>query len=321
MEKPDLKTVLKFIIVAAVFGVVAAFGFDIAMRIITREKTVVLVPDVTKLSLSDAMDVVQEKGLIVLKVRQYLSDEAIPAGSVVKQNPVSGSVVKKGRAVNLTLSEGGKLVYVPEVKEKTLQEAEILFSRANLTVGNISEIYSDQIKMDIIISQEPEAGNIVKPETLINISVSRGPASLMGFLVMPYMVGKSSAQAESILEDIGYEISESEVVLNNNVPPGTVIKQEPAPGEMLGHDSYVKLFISQLSSEEKIKRTVSVFYAVPQDIMERNVRIVVRDAVSRRTVYENIESPGNKISFDIEVIGKAYILYYLDDVPVKRTDL
>ena len=219
------------------------------------------------------------------------------------------------------MSQGGQLVYVPEVTGKNIQEVEIILSRAGLAVGNIADVYRDDIKRDIIAAQDPASGSIVKPGTLVDLAVSNGPASLMGFLVMPYMVGKSSVEAVNMIEETGFEVSEQETVLNENVSPGTVIKQEPAPGEMLTRDSYIKLFVSQLSPQERLKRTGYIFYEVPQDIMARHVKIVVKDAVSRRTVYEKLEAPGNKISFEVEIIGKAYVLYFLDDVPVKRNDL
>ncbi len=310
-----------FAVYALAFGVIAAFGFDIAMRFITREKKVVLTPDVTGLTVAGAMDVLQEKGLYAEKSKENVSDETIPAGSVVRQSPVSGSVVKKGRAVHLTLSEGGNLVYVPDVTGRTLQEVEIILTRAALSVGAVTGMYSDEVKRDAIISQAPGAGQIAKPQTLVDIVKSNGPASLMGFLVMPYVVGKSSSDALNVLKEIGFEVSEQETVINDTVAPGTVIKQEPPPGEMLSDEVYIKLFISHLSQKENIKKTSFIYWEVPQDIKERNVKIVVGDSTGRRIVYENVEPPGRKISFEVETLGKAYAVFYLDDVPVGRKNL
>ncbi|MFH1958342.1 MAG: PASTA domain-containing protein [bacterium] len=321
LKKMMVKEAGRFAVYALVFGVIAAFGFDVAMRLITREKKVVLTPDVAGLTVAEAMDVLQGKGLYAEKSKENVSDETIPAGSVVRQSPVSGSVVKKGRAVYLTLSEGGNLVYVPDVTGRTLQEVEIILTRAALSVGSVTGMYSDEVKRDVIISQTPGAGEIAKPQTLVDIVKSNGPASLMGFLVMPYVVGKSSSEALNVLQEIGFDVSEQEIVINDTAAPGTVIKQEPAPGEMLSDEVYIKLFISHLSQKENIKRTGYVFFEVPQDIKARNVKIVIRDSVGRRTVYENVEQPGKKISFEVEIIGKAYAMFYLDDVPVGRKDL
>jgi len=321
MKRRTVRKAGRFIIVALLFGVIAAFGFDVAMRLITREKKVVLTPDVAGMTVAEAMDVLQDKGLYARKDKEDVSDETIPAGSVVRQAPVSGSVVKKGRAVHLTLSEGGQLVYVPDVTGRNLQEVEIILTRASLSVGTVTGMYSDEVKRDIIILQTPEAGQIARPQTLVDIVKSKGPASLMGFLVMPYIVGKSSAEASNTLKEIGFDVSELEIVINDNLLPGTVVKQEPSPGETLSDDSYIKLFISHLSQKENIKRTAFIYWEVPQDIKARFVKIVVRDSTGRRTVYENIEQPGKKISFEVEVIGKAYSILYLDDVPVSRKPL
>jgi len=321
LTKKEIKKAARFVFCALAFGVIAAFGFDAAMRVITREKKVVLIPDVAGLTVAKAMDVLQGKGLYAEKSKENVSDETIPAGSVVRQRPVSGSVVKKGRAVHLTLSEGGNLVYVPDVTGRILQEVEIILTRAGLSVGAVTGMYSDEVKRDTIILQTPSAGQIVKPQTLVDIVKSKGPASLMGFLVMPYVVGKSSSDALNILKKIGFEVSEKEIVINDTVAPGTVIKQEPSPGEMLSDDVYIKFFISHLSQKENIKKTSFIYWEVPQDIKERSVKIVVRDSTGRRTVYENVEPPGKKISFEVETIGKAYAIFYLDDVPVGRKNL
>ena len=315
-----LKQALLFAAAAFLFGVAASVGFDAAMRIITREKKVVVTPDVTGMNIAKAMDTLQGKGLIARKSKENSPDETLPSGSVIRQSPPSGSVVKKGRAVTLTLSEGGNLIYVPDIKGRKLQEAEILLTRANLSVGDVRGIYNDEFKRDVIISQDPGEGEIVKPEALIDVVVSKGPASLMGFLVMPYLVGKSSAAAADTMNEMGFEVAETEEVINNNMTPGIVIKQEPAPGETLSKDAYVKFYISRLSEEMNIKKKIYIYWEMPQDIKNRILKIVVRDAAGRRKVYEHSEAPGKKISLETETIGSAYAIFYLDDVPVERKD-
>ncbi len=321
LNKEKIKNFVKYAFYAVFLGVLVAAGFDMAMRIITKTRRAVVTPDVTGMNIAAAMDALQEKGLIASKEKESSSDETIPAGSVVRQNPVAGSVVRVGRKVRLTLSEGGNLIYVPDICGKTLPEAEILLTRAGLAVGKVAGIYSDEVKIDQIITQEPLPGGIVKPAAMIDIAMSKGPASLMGFLVMPYFVGKSSAEASSYLNEMGFKIAETQELVNNNIKPGTIIKQEPAPGDMLSKDSFIKFFVSQLSREENVKRTAYIYWEVPQDIKEREVKIVVKDAVGRRTVYEKLEQPGKKISLDVDVIGEAYAIFHLDGTPVARKDI
>ncbi|MBA3066772.1 PASTA domain-containing protein [bacterium] len=321
IDKEKIKIYARYAVYAVFFGALIAVGFDMAMRIITKTRRAVVTPDVTGMNIAAAMDALQKKGLLADKEKESSSDETIPAGSVVRQNPVAGAVVRTGRKVRLTLSEGGNLIYVPDICGRTLPEAEILLTRAGLAVGNVTGLYSDEVKIDRIIMQEPLPGGIVKPATMIDIAKSKGPASLMGFLVMPYYVGKSSSEASLSLNEMGFEIAETEEMINNNIAPGTIIKQEPAPGDMLSKDSFIKFFISQLSREENVQRTVYIYWEVPQDIKERDVKIIVKDAVSRRTVYEKAEQPGKKISLEVEVIGEAYAIFHLDGTPVARKDI
>lgn len=303
------------------FGFLAGLGFDIAMRILTRSAGIALVPDVSGLPLADAMDILQSKGLYAVKEEEGIADASIPAGSVVRQMPPAGSVVKKGRFVKLIISEGGNLVWVPDIAGKTVREAEIILKRASLIMGEKTEIFSDEVREDFIISQNPAAGAIVEPFSFVDIEVSRGPASFMGFVVMPYLVGKSTEQASQILKDAGFEISEIDFVVNAGVKPGTVMKQLPPPGEILSQDMKIKLTVSILPEEENVRRTQFIYWEMPQDVAPRRLQVSVKDATGVKTVFDEITSPGKKISFEVETIGTAQVFYYIDGVLVERRSL
>ncbi|NIQ81376.1 MAG: PASTA domain-containing protein, partial [Anaerolineae bacterium] len=56
--------------------------------------------------------------------RQYGSDrfdEEIPAGHVLEQSPDSGSLMKRGAAVEIVVSMGPERLTVPDVEGRTLQ--------------------------------------------------------------------------------------------------------------------------------------------------------------------------------------------------------
>ncbi|WP_247828753.1 Stk1 family PASTA domain-containing Ser/Thr kinase [Arthrobacter antioxidans] len=74
----------------------------------------IAVPDVVGLAEQDAVDALEEAGLVpvVGEAREY--SRTVPAGAVAGQSP-SGTEVQRGTGVTLTLSRGPRLVQVPSV--------------------------------------------------------------------------------------------------------------------------------------------------------------------------------------------------------------
>ena len=62
----------------------------------------------------------------------------MPAGSVISQNPVAGTQVATGSAVNLVVSTGPPLVAVPNVVNQTQAAATTAITGAGLVVGTVT---------------------------------------------------------------------------------------------------------------------------------------------------------------------------------------
>ena len=82
----------------------------------------------------------QGAGLTVGTVTQQYS-ATVPAGNVISQNPVSGTSVAPGSAVNLVVSLGVQPVTVPAVVGQTQAAASTAITGAGLTVGTVTQQY------------------------------------------------------------------------------------------------------------------------------------------------------------------------------------
>ena len=132
-------------------------------------------PDVTGMSLEAAKSQLEGMGLKVKTVNEY--HDTVKENYVISTNPVAGGKVKVGSTVTLTVSKGKqtKTVKVPDLSNKTEDEAIYLINSSNLKVGDISEEYNDWVTKGYITWQGVDAGTEVEEGTVINFGVSKGP--------------------------------------------------------------------------------------------------------------------------------------------------
>ena len=147
----------------------------------------VMVPDVTGLTQSAAETEIANAGLTVGVVSEEFSD-TVEAGSVISQDPIADSSVAPGSPVDLEVSKGPEPVIVPDVVGMTQSEAEAEIANVGLTVGGVSDAYSETVEAGRVISQDPAAGVEGEGETSIHLVVSRGsefPDVILDFSATP----------------------------------------------------------------------------------------------------------------------------------------
>lgn len=131
-------------------------------------------------------------------------------------------------------------VQVPSVIELPLEEAIAELEAAGLKHYQVvSHVHHDTIPENHVVNQKPGAGQIVKENRTIELTVSKGP----DLVEVPSLVGKDVRQAESELESLGLE-SELEEEFSEQYESGIVIRQEPASGK-IPRGGKVKLVVSQ----------------------------------------------------------------------------
>lgn len=142
------------------------------VRCIFTNKT--QVPDVVGLTQNIAETTLQNNDLTVGDIIEVCSD-VYASGYVVDQNPSAGTTVEIGNSVSLWVSTGPCPVLVPDVIGMVKEEAQSTILEIGLTVGSISEQCNDEIEVDRVISQNPSAGELIPPGSVVNIVVSSGP--------------------------------------------------------------------------------------------------------------------------------------------------
>ncbi|WP_072031666.1 Stk1 family PASTA domain-containing Ser/Thr kinase [Anaerovibrio sp. RM50] len=130
-------------------------------------------PDLKGMSRSNAETKLNKMGLKIGAVYEEESNE--PQGTVLKQDPSSGSKVNKGQSVDFTVSKGPKKigVTIPDYTGMSVDSVKSNLAANKLNLGTVTE-QSDAKPRGTVIGQSPAAGSEVKEGGAVNIIVSSG---------------------------------------------------------------------------------------------------------------------------------------------------
>lgn len=199
------------------------------------------VPVVEGLSAAEAEKKLDEAGFRFQWTTDGRYSATIPAGKVVIQIPVAGREAKLGRTVLLTLSQGLREIVVPDLRGKSLHQAEISLMRAGLTQGKLIQGAHGSIPRGVVIRTEPAAGRSVRIGDSVRVVISSGASA--GKVMLPSFTKQSVEDAIQKLESLGFVVGD---VRREAIPegiPGTVATQSPEAGEYLSSGSKIDLVV------------------------------------------------------------------------------
>lgn len=168
------KSFFTTVFIIFVMGAAATGAFLVYQNMSDVSDTVV--PSV----IGDELNVAQEK-LYGAGLKIYVSgeefDERISRNKIITQNPASGAKVKMNREVYVVVSKGSKIMSlnIPDLKNKELKEATVIIEEFGLILGRITYTNHFTVPKDVVITQNPEPGNINSNSKNVNLLVSKGP--------------------------------------------------------------------------------------------------------------------------------------------------
>jgi serine/threonine-protein kinase len=183
------------------------------------------VPSVRGLTQVAATKAVQDAGLKV-QVSEPIFSEDIQPGLVAGSDPAPGSRVHRGSAVILHLSKGPERHEVPDLRGRTVAQAEQLLTRQNLKVGKITHGFSTSVAKNRVVSTSPAAGEEVRRDTAIALVVSKGPEPVE----VPVVTGRNVTEATQILQQAGFRVT-TRTAASDKVARDLVISQKPSGGK------------------------------------------------------------------------------------------
>ncbi len=194
----------------------------------------------------------------------------------------------------------GKECRIPEIVGLSVEQAETLLKESGLGVRVILEEYNPDKPSGVILSQNPEAGSIIKKGRNIRVTVSKG-----GKLVeVPKLRGVSLRQAEIMLSEMGLKVGDISWTYNDSFPEEVVVSVTPSFGTTVPKGISVSLNVNKFSPEGAV--------IVPQFIGKnmddaRNlasnfgleigiIRYKVDNSLLPRTVVEQIPKAGAEVN-------------------------
>jgi eukaryotic-like serine/threonine-protein kinase len=133
------------------------------------------VPNFVGMAFADAQELAAQNGIEVIQDQTEVVQDPAEVGQVLAQDPQPGTEIDAGGEVKLTVAVGVATVSVPDIRNKTEQEAFQLLFTAGLAPGTKTEVFDPTVPLGQIVTQAPGPGVIVNQGTAVSYAVSKGP--------------------------------------------------------------------------------------------------------------------------------------------------
>ena len=295
------------------FGVVALayWGFNRWLSVPT-----VTVPNVLGLQQVEAQDRLKAANL-TFEVVATPPDSSHPAGEVILQDPDANTIVKQGRKILLSVSRGPEQKQVPDVRGKTLTDAQTALANAGFKTGRTETQDDPSYPADTVISQSLNPGQLYPTDTPVDLVVSTGKASV----VMPSLIGQDLDQAKTTLDANKLQLGKVNPVSDPTFGANQVVKQDPLPNTSVTEGSPVDVWVNQPATARQANLQFVVPAGNPPAAGPVQVEVVVADTRGRITQYRHLHQPGESLTVPITWVGPATAYIYINGNLVKQQTL
>lgn len=197
------------------------------------------VPDVLGLSQAEAIQVIEDAGLVA-RVTQAEQSSGEATDTVVSQNPPAGTEVDRGSSVEIMVPTPLALTPVPDVVGEDQATATKILRAAGFSAV-VTRKESLTVERGLVVQQTPRAGEGAAPGTQVAMVISSGPAQQN--VTVPNVVGLTRPDAQASLQDLGLKV----VIARNadaTVAEDVVASQLPAAGDSVAPGTSVGIVVS-----------------------------------------------------------------------------
>jgi serine/threonine-protein kinase len=147
----------------------------VSLGVQEEEKRTLTLDDLSGKTEEDVTSYLEANGLVKQTTSKY--SDSVSAGYIISTSPAAGSTVTEGDTITLIVSAGPeqKMTEVPKITDITEAEAKAALTDANLSVGDVSYVYSSSYAEGVVMAQDVKAGKEVKENTSVGFTVSKGP--------------------------------------------------------------------------------------------------------------------------------------------------
>ena len=193
------------------------------------------VPPVKGLDEDQAQDALLAVKLAFDKTIEKYS-ETVPAGTVIRSIPASGTTLRPGASVDLVVSLGRKPIKVGNWVGDDIDDVREALTARGLEVDVTDEVYDDTVPDGHVISQDPSKGTLFLGDE-VSFVVSLGPE----LVEVPNVQASGVEEATAELEALGFEVETEESA--SYIGLQYVLSTDPGAGEMIPLGSTITLFL------------------------------------------------------------------------------
>lgn len=216
---------------------VLLFNFLIMPRFV-RHGSEVEVPDVTSLSLEDALERIRESGLAVADTT-VKSSPHVAEGHIMDQVPRPRIRIKPDRGIQLVVSRGRLQQKIPRVVGQTLRSARLSLSSNGYRLGEVLFVPSSEVAKGFVAASDPPEGEVFPPGEPIDLLVSAGPEKALW--VMPDLAGEELQLTADKLNFAGF-VAVIEDSDRRWFGLHRVDSTEPPPGALVAEGDTIRLY-------------------------------------------------------------------------------
>jgi eukaryotic-like serine/threonine-protein kinase len=229
----------KLILLAGALAATYLLFAAVAMRVAVRAREV-RVPDLVGRTVDDATALAAAMELSVRVDEARRPDVKVPLGHVLGQDPAPGASTRRQRNIRVWVSAGPRIAVAPRLLGESERGAVIRITQEGFTPGPIAEIRSSDYGPDVVVAQDPAPG---AQTTEVRVLVNRGEDRAA--YVMPDLIGVNGDRAADLLRARGFRVAIVARQSSPGVPPGVVVRQQPAGGYQVHPGDAISLEVSR----------------------------------------------------------------------------
>ncbi|MGN0435809.1 MAG: PASTA domain-containing protein, partial [Wujia sp.] len=269
----------------------------------------VYVPNVVNFSLPDAEKKIEDSRLIVQIVDKQNSD-IIPKDMVLYQNIIDGEIVLEGTVLELTISAGGEIIYMPDLTGMKCEDAEAILEE----LGLLFDMEEDENEMapGYVFNQDIEEGTPIEKGSRVKLYVSLGIGDIdeSQTTIVPDVTGESLEQAKTYMSEAKLYIYVLSYEYSTSVPKGDIISQDIASGSEVNQGTRVGVVVSKGKEMTRVPDVQFKTLSEAQNLLTTNklkcnVQYEENNSVAKDHVIRQSVEPGTEV--DLQTVITIYI--------------
>ncbi|TLG78447.1 Stk1 family PASTA domain-containing Ser/Thr kinase [Vagococcus zengguangii] len=202
------------------------------------------VPDVSGLTVDDAITALADKGFKVSDDYQEEYSETIEKDHVIRTSPRVGTKAFKTETIVLTVSKGSEKIEISNFIGMSLSEAKRELTSLGIEDKRITveEVEDPDYEPGTVVSQSPAGGSSISLEKgTVILKVSVGTEAIL----LDDLTGYTLTEAINYLNSQGLGFTQGSSEFSDMIPENSVISTSPGPGASLVKGNSVMITLSK----------------------------------------------------------------------------